>query len=74
MSWMQKSMWEAQTPPRRVRRTACKQAKLEIYSSYRHTVHQACQWTYLSLVLQVHAAPVVYYPLDHDANQLLHYH
>ena len=35
---------------------------------------QVCQWMYLSLVLQVHATLVVYYPLDGDACQLIHYH
>ena len=63
-SWMWKFMQELQTVPRRMSRTASKQTKLEIYSSNRHRVHQACQWMYFSLVLQVHATLVVYYPLD----------
>ena len=67
-SRMWKFTWEPQTLPRRRRGTASKQTELEIYSSDRHRVHQACQWMYLSVVLQVHATPVVYSPLDSDAS------
>ena len=71
--WMQKFMHDLWKLPRRTRRTASKQTRLEIYSSSRHGVHQACKWTYVPLVLQVHAPLVVYYPLDGDAHQLFFY-
>ena len=40
--WTWKSTQELQTLPRRMRRTASKQAKLEKHSSDGHGVHQAC--------------------------------
>ena len=43
-------------------------SKVEKYSLHGHSVNQDCKWTYLPLVLQVHAAPVVYYPLNGDAH------
>ena len=68
MSWTQKFMWELWTPPRRMRRTASNQRRLELYSSNRQRVYHACIWMYLSLVLHVHTRLVVYYPLDSNAH------
>ena len=61
MSWTWKSMWEPWTLLRRTRRTASKQGKLE-------TIPQDCKRMYLSQVLHVYAAAVVYYPLNSDTH------
>ena len=56
MSWMWNSMWELWKLPRRMRRTASKQARLQKHSSHGHRVNQDCRWMYLPLVLQVHTS------------------
>ena len=43
-------------------------SKVGKHSSHGHKVNQDCKWTYLSLVLQVHTAPVVYFPFNGDAH------
>ena len=68
MSWTWKSMWEPWTLPRKMRRTASKQANLEKHLSNGHRVNKDCKWMHLALVSQMHTAPVVYYPLDSDSH------
>ena len=42
-------------------------------SSHRKRVNKDWNLMYLSLELQVHAPPVVYYPLNSDAHRLSYY-